>query len=214
MSGNNRYEKMKKKYEFRDKRSSCIKCVLVGDAGVGKTNLAARLSSRKFKDEYIPTIFDNYAATVILDDKPFHFSLFDTAGKEDYDRLRVISYMNCDVFLVCFSVINRESLESVESHWVPEIKHFLPKTPFILVATQTDMRNTQSTDGSDVNSTPAVSFKEAAEVANKCGAASFVECSSFLDEGISDVIRETIETVIKSADCRASRRHCCQCLIV
>lgn len=61
MSSNQKYKKMKKKYDFRDKRSSCIKCVLVGDAGVGKTNLAARLSSRKFKDEYIPTIFDNYA---------------------------------------------------------------------------------------------------------------------------------------------------------
>lgn len=61
MSSNQRYEKMKKKYEFRDKRGSCIKCVLVGDEGVGKSNLASRLSSRKFKEEYIPTVFDNYA---------------------------------------------------------------------------------------------------------------------------------------------------------
>lgn len=60
--------------------------------------------------------------------------------QEDYDRLRVISYMNCDVFLVCFSVINRQSLVSVENHWIPEIKHYLPKTPYILVATQTDRR--------------------------------------------------------------------------
>lgn len=65
MSKNHKYEKMKKKYEFRDKRSSCIKCVLVGDAGVGKSSLAARLSSRKFKDEYIPTVFDNYAGIYI-----------------------------------------------------------------------------------------------------------------------------------------------------
>lgn len=61
--------------------------------------------------------------------------------QEDYDRLRVISYMNCDVFLVCYSVINRESLASVQDHWIPEIKHYLPKTPYILVATQTDRRD-------------------------------------------------------------------------
>ncbi|XP_045180932.2 cdc42 homolog [Mercenaria mercenaria] len=212
MSSNKKYEKMKKKYSFRDKRSSCIKCVLVGDEGVGKSNLAARLSSRKFKDEYIPTIFDNYAATVMLDQKPFHFSLFDTAGKEDYDRLRVISYMNCDVFLICYSVISRESLGSVESHWVPEIKHYLPKTPYILVGTQTDTRSMQSLNG--VNSTPEVSFKEAAEVANRCGASSCVECSSLTSDGISDVIRETIETVQKAVDCRSSSGRCCHCTLI
>ncbi|KAL4238223.1 hypothetical protein ACF0H5_002935 [Mactra antiquata] len=207
-----KYTKMKRKYEFRDKRSSCIKCVIVGDAGVGKSSLAARLSSRKFKDEYIPTIFDNYAATVMLDEKPFHFSLFDTAGKEDYDRLRVISYMNCDIFLVCFSVISRESLDSVTSHWVPEINHYLPKTPFIVVATQTDMRNMTPING--VHTKPEVSLKEAAELADKCGAASYVECSSLTSDGIPDVIRETIETVQKHFDCRSSRNRCCHCNIV
>ncbi|XP_060554737.1 cdc42 homolog [Ruditapes philippinarum] len=212
MSSNLKYEKMKKKYEFQDKRSSCIKCVLVGDEGVGKTNLASRISSRKFKEEYIPTVFDNYAATVMLDQKPFHFSLFDTAGKEDYDRLRVISYMNCDVFVICFSVISRESLESVESHWVPEIKHYLPKTPFVLVGTQIDKRNVQDSNG--VNSKPEVSFKEAIEVANRCGATSYVECSSMSSDGISDVIRETIETVQKAYDCRSNKGNCCHCALI
>lgn len=203
---------MKKKYEFRETESSCIKCVIVGDEGVGKSCLAARLSSRKFKDEYIPTIFDNYAATVMLDQKPFHFSLFDTAGKEDYDRLRVISYMNCDVFLVCFSVVDRDSFGSIEKHWIPEIRQYLPKTPFILVATKTDMRSLQSLNG--VNASPDVSFKEAAEAANRCGAAALVECSSMTSDGITDVIRETIETVQKEYDCRSKSGHCCQCNIV
>ena len=61
--------------------------------------------------------------------------------QEDYDRLRVISYMNCDVFLVCFSVSDRESLDSVGDHWVPELKHYLPATPFILVGTGIDRRD-------------------------------------------------------------------------
>ena len=52
---------MKKKYDLCEKRSTCIKCVLVGDSGVGKSNVAARMSSRNFKEEYQPTLFDNYA---------------------------------------------------------------------------------------------------------------------------------------------------------
>ncbi|WAR18622.1 CDC42-like protein [Mya arenaria] len=206
-----RYSKMKQKYEFRDQRPTCIKCVLVGDAGVGKTSLAARISSRKFKPDYVPTVFDNYAATVMLDDKPVHFSLFDTAGKEDYDRLRVISYMNCDVFLVCFSVYERETLESVEGHWIPEIRQYLPKVPYILVATQIDRR---SPSPNMVNDKPSVTFKEASELATRCGAASYIECSAMTSEGVCDVIRDTIETVQKSLDCRSNRSACCGCTLV
>ncbi|KAH3858975.1 hypothetical protein DPMN_101621 [Dreissena polymorpha] len=205
------YSQMKQKYEFRDPRATCIKCVLVGDSGVGKSSLAARIASRKFKEEYVPTVFDNYAATVTLDEKSFHFSLFDTAGKEDYDRLRVISYMNCDVFLVCYSVHERDSLADIEAHWVPEIKQYLPKTPYILVATQTD-RRTPKSDGVDVQ--PYVSFKEASEVANRCGASSYVECSAMTSEGVSDVIREIIETVQKSVTCRSKEATCCGCIIM
>jgi len=60
--------------------------------------------------------------------------------QEDYDRVRVISYMKCDVFLVCFASDRRETLASVESHWIPEIRQYLPKVPYILVSTQIDKR--------------------------------------------------------------------------
>ena len=61
--------------------------------------------------------------------------------QEDYDRLRVISYMNCDVFLVCFAIDDTNSLKSVETNWVPELRRYLPKTPFILVGTRADRRD-------------------------------------------------------------------------
>lgn len=51
--------KMKQKYTFWEKLS--LKCVLVGDMNVGKSSLAARISSRTFKTDYSPTLFDNYA---------------------------------------------------------------------------------------------------------------------------------------------------------
>ena len=51
-----------------------------------------------------------------------------------------MSYMKSDVFLVCFAVDDPESLKSVEEHWVPELRHYLPETPFILVGTRADRR--------------------------------------------------------------------------
>lgn len=66
--------------------------------------------------------------------------LFDTAGQEDYDRLRPLSYPQTDVFLVCFSVVSPSSFENVKEKWVPEITHHCQKTPFLLVGTQIDLR--------------------------------------------------------------------------
>ena len=67
-------------------------------------------------------------------------TLFDTAGQEDYDRLRPISYPDTNVFLVCFSVVRPTSFENVKEKWIPEIKHHCPKTPFLLVGTMLDCR--------------------------------------------------------------------------
>ena len=60
--------------------------------------------------------------------------------QEDLNKLRVLSYINSDVFLVCFSVANPESFTNVQDSWVPELRHYIPDTPFILVGTQVDIR--------------------------------------------------------------------------
>ena len=58
-------------------------------------------------------VFDNYAVTVMIGGEPYTLGLFDTAGQEDYDRLRPLSYPQTDVFLVCFSVVNPASFENI-----------------------------------------------------------------------------------------------------
>ena len=59
-------------------------------------------------------VFDNYAVTVMIGGEPYTLGLFDTAGQEDYDRLRPLSYPQTDVFLVCFSVVSTSSFENVK----------------------------------------------------------------------------------------------------
>ena len=54
-------------------------------------------------------------------------ALWDTAGQEDYDRLRPLSYPDTDVILLCFAINSRDSLENVSDKWKPEVDHFCPK---------------------------------------------------------------------------------------
>ena len=77
--------------------------------------------------------FDNYSAPMVCDGVQVSLGLWDTAGQEDYDRLRPLSYPQTDVFLICFSVVSPSSFENVTSKWYPEIKHHCPDAPILVV---------------------------------------------------------------------------------
>jgi cell division control protein 42 len=188
-----------------------IKCVVVGDGAVGKTCLLISYTTNKFPSEYVPTVFDNYAVTVMIGGEPYTLGLFDTAGQEDYDRLRPLSYPQTDVFLVCFSVVSPSSFENVKEkvcnwrvthvysanyranlvpsafQWVPEITHHCQKTPFLLVGTQIDLRDENGTlEKLAKNKQKPITLEQGEKLAKELKAVKYVECSALTQ--VSDAI--------------------------
>ena len=156
-----------------------IKCVVVGDGAVGKTCLLISYTTNKFPVEYVPTVFDNYAVTVMIGGEPYTLGLFDTAGQEDYDRLRPLSYPQTDVFLVCFSVVNTASFENVKEKWVPEILHHAPNACFLLVGTQIDLRTSQEhIDKLGKSKQRPITSEQGVRLARELKAVKYVECSA------------------------------------
>ncbi|EGR28865.1 Ras-related C3 botulinum toxin substrate 1, rac1, putative [Ichthyophthirius multifiliis] len=118
-----------------------IKCVMVGDGAVGKTCMLMSYTMDKFPNDYIPTVFDNYTATVEADGKMIHLGLWDTAGQEVYEKLRPLSYANTDVFIIAFSVIEPASFENALKKWYPELQDSNKNAIKIFVGNKIDKRD-------------------------------------------------------------------------
>jgi len=173
--------------------SENIKCVIVGDGAVGKTCLLISYTSNAFPHEYVPTIFDNYRANVKVDGKVVSLGLWDTAGQEDYDRLRPLSYPGSDVILICYSTNSHHSLENVTTKWLPEIQQHAPNAPVILVGTKSDLRQ----DADPNKRTGLVQRPEAEQVAKKINAVKYMECSALTQNGLKELFEECIRAALQ-----------------
>ena len=137
-----------------------------------------------------------------IGDEPYTLGLFDTAGQEDYDRLRPLSYPQTDVFLVCFSVTSPASFENVREKWFPEVHHHCPGVPCLIVGTQTDLRDDPSVrDKLGKQKMQPVRKEDGERMAKELNAVKYVECSALTQYKLKDVFDEVnlsvLETMIR-----------------
>ena len=134
-----------------------------------------------------------------IGDEPYTLGLFDTAGQEDYDRLRPLSYPQTDVFLVCFSVTSPASFENVREKWFPEVHHHCPGVPCLIVGTQVDLREDPSVKEAlrKKGFPAAVSRDQGERMAKELGAVKYVECSALTQYKLKDVFDEVCAPPIR-----------------
>ena len=180
-------------------KMQAVKIVVVGDGYIGKTSVLIKYTTGSFPSHSTGTVFDNYSKNVIVDGQPFNVGFWDTAGIEDFDRLRPLSYPQTDIFIVCFAVNAwlSHSLENVSFKWLPEVKAHCPRACLFLIGLQTDRRN----DEKDIERfrQQDISYKEAASFAKREGFLKYFETSALCDsqESINKIFGEILRIYLK-----------------
>ncbi|KAG2293785.1 hypothetical protein Bca4012_005116 [Brassica carinata] len=176
--------------------ASRLKCVIVGDGAVGKTCLLISYTRNAFPTDDVPNVFDNVSAHVIVDGSTINLELLDTAGQDDYNRLRPLSYPFTDVFLLAFSLVNKASSENVAKKWVPELRHHAPDVPIVLVGTKLDARDDKQYFLEHPGAVP-ISTAQGEELKRLVGASAYIECSSKTQLNVKAVFDEAIKVVLE-----------------
>lgn len=177
------------------------KIVILGDGACGKTSLLNVFTRGYFPQVYEPTVFENYVHDIFIDGQSIQLSLWDTAGQEEFDRLRLLSYSDTHCIMLCYSIDSPDSLENVQSKWVGEIANHCDGVKLVLVGLKSDLRNDEDPEDVDAYlSAPhnqqgqrrkrLITQEEGMAVANKVGALRFLECSAKLNRGVNEAFSE------------------------
>ncbi|XP_046571846.1 cell division control protein 42 homolog [Haliotis rubra] len=168
-------------------------CAVMGDSMVGKTSISETYSKGFFNENSETTVFDNYVVPLQVAGEEFVISMFDTAGKKRFESLRMFSYQECEVLLLCFSTCDRKTFHTVSDLWMPELKRHSKQTkqkrPIILVGTKIDLRVG--------NQDSEVSTDDGVQLAKDIGADCYVECSARDQKGLKEVFQHVVFSALK-----------------
>ncbi|XP_047465192.1 rho-related GTP-binding protein RhoG-like [Mugil cephalus] len=174
-----------------------VKCMVVGDSGVGKTYLLYTYINKVFPKEYIPGFTNTYSTQVSVDGRQVSLTLQDSAGGERYEHLRPLTYIHVNVFIICFSIASPASFENVKRKWKPEIKHHSPDVPILLLGTKSDLRGDQDVleKLKEQNQTP-VTKQQGTTMAEQIEAVKYLECAAINQEGLNEVFDEAVHAFL------------------
>jgi len=185
------------------------KLVIIGDGACGKTSLLSVFTLGYFPTHYVPTVFENYVTDCRVDGKSVQLALWDTAGQEDYERLRPLAYAKAHVILIGFSVDSPDSLDNVKHKWIEEANERCPGVPIILVGLKKDLRDDPvAIEEMRKKSLKFVTDRQGSAVATELGARKYLECSSLSGEGVDDVFEAATRAALLTFE-KGESAGCC-----
>jgi len=163
-----------------------VKCVILGDSGVGKTSLIYRFKNDGFSESLPATIFDTHTVCFLKDEDAAVFGVWEVSALDKYVNERSkFAYPHTDVFLLCFALDNPESLNSIARKWVPELWADSTQTmnvPTVLVGTKVDL-------------IAKIPMSQIENVKTQIGAIDFCACSAKNTLGVCHVLQTALRYI-------------------
>ncbi|KAK4285902.1 hypothetical protein QN277_002532 [Acacia crassicarpa] len=140
-------------YRTEDDYDYLFKVVLIGDSGVGKSNLLSRFTRNEFSLESKSTIGVEFATRSInVDDKMVKAQIWDTAGQERYRAITSAYYRGAVGALVVYDITRHVTFENVE-RWLKELRdHTDTNVVVMLVGNKADLRHLRAVSTEDAKS--------------------------------------------------------------
>jgi small GTP-binding protein len=147
----------------------------------------------------VPTVLENYNATILVGDEELRISLRDTAGQEAYTKIRISSYPKTNIFFYCYSVVNPASYTNVAERWDVEVERHAPSKSFLkmVVGMKTDLRSDEETlESLKKEGREPLTVEDGVRMAQRVGAIGYVECSALTSLGLKEVIDTALMAVL------------------
>jgi small GTP-binding protein len=123
-----------------------VKLILVGDSGVGKTNLISRFVKNQFHMDSKTTIGVEFGTKAVqVQGKTVHVQVWDTAGQERYRAIASSYYRGTMGAVVVFDICSSVSFTSVD-RWLTEIKDQAGNIPILMCGNKSDLAEQRSVD--------------------------------------------------------------------
>ena len=168
-----------------------LKCVVVGDKGVGKRDLVKALlrknnASKTENDGKSVSLND---IRVVKNEEAYVMSFFNIEERNDFNK--------ANVCILCYSIVSSTSFQNIENKWVPDIKKQFPETPIILVGTKSDLR-AEAQDN-------CIQQSQLNEKAIELNFISHVECSALKQDGLESLLEHIITAYLNSYPSNSSK---------
>ena len=170
------------------------KLLVVGGRFEGRTEIVFWLASEnpaKYVHEWLwPG--ECFVTNIKVEGNEVELAIFDIYCQDDYDRLRPFNYSDTDVVMLVFSVVEPKSFDVLAKKWIPEVKHFCPNTPVILIGYKTDLRNDPNTllQLTEIKQEP-ISLQMGEQLAYNIKAEIYIESDSYGTE-VKGILEEVV----------------------
>ena len=116
------------------------KVIIIGDSGVGKTNLLTKFCDGVFKDSYVATIgVDFKLKTIHVDDSKVKLQIWDTAGQQRFRNITQTYYKGAAGIILAYSINNKPSFKNILT-WIKQIESNTSESVCkILIGTKCDL---------------------------------------------------------------------------